>query len=107
MAADEETNDHIACRSAQRRDEKGRKAERADPQQNLNQQWHAAITGGMPLWWYIVAVCYWTIVILLGPYPWNVLLMLLAFPAMDLPRRDQTARCWEGCPVDTGHHDER
>ena len=102
MGADEDTNDHVTCRSAQH--EKGRKAERPDPHnqlQNLNQHWYAAITGGLPLRWYIVAVCYWTIVILLGPYPWNILLMLLALPAMDFPRRDKTFGAGE-CPVDTG-----
>jgi hypothetical protein len=106
MGADEDTNDHVACRGAQH--EKGRKAERPDPHnqlQNLNQHWCGAITGRMPRRWYIVAVCYWTIVILLGTYPSNILLMLLALAAMDFLRRDQTARRW--CPVDTGHDHER
>ena len=108
MGADEWTSNQDECR-VQLHEERGRRAEWEDwhPPQNLNQRWHAAITGGLPLRWYIVAVFYWTIVILLGPYPWNILLMLLALPAMDFPRRDQTARCWPGCPVNTGHHDER
>ena len=91
-------------------DEEDRKAERADPHnppQNLNRHWYVAITGRIPPLWHIVAVCYWAIVILLGWYPWNILLMLLSLPAMDFPRPDQTARCWGGCPVDTRHHDDR
>ena len=107
MGANEKTNGHIACRGALHRGEKGQRLERADLQQNLNRQQHVAITGGMPLRWYIVAVGYGTIVILLGSYPWNILLMLLSLPPMDFPRRDQMARCWGGCLVDTGHHDER
>ena len=107
--AEEATRDHIPGRP-RHCVEKARQAEWADPQNptpNLNQPWYAAITGGMPLRWYIVAVCYWTIVILLGSYPWNILLMLLSLPAMDVPRRDQTDRCWPRCPVDTGYHNER
>jgi hypothetical protein len=100
QGADEGTSDHDACCVQHW----------ADPHnqpRKLNRHWYAAITGGMPLRGYIVAVCYWTIVILLGSYPWNILLMLLSLPAMDFPRRDQTVRCWGGCPLDTGHHDER
>ena len=33
----------------------------------------------MPLGWYLVAVCYATVAILLGWYPWNVLLIWLLF----------------------------
>ncbi len=105
MGADEGTSNHDGCRVQDWR-ETAERANPHNPPRNLNQHWYAAITGGMPLRWYIVAVCYWTIVILLGPYPWNILLMLLALPAMDFPRRDQTARCWRECPVDTGHRDE-
>ena len=74
MGADEGASTRDA-RCAQHGEEKGKKAAWEDrhPPQNLNQRWYAAITGGLPLRWYIVAVCYWTIVILLGPYPWNVL----------------------------------
>jgi hypothetical protein len=109
MLADEGTSNHDACR-IQHWKEKSRKAERTDPQnepQNLNRHWHARVSGGLPLRWHVVAVCYWTIVILLGWYPWNILLMLLALPAMDFSRRDQTGLCRDGCLVDTGHHDER
>ena len=100
MGADEGTNNHDACR-VRHWGEKTRKPERAPPE-NLNQHWYPAMTGGMPLQWYIVAVCYATIVILLGWYPWNILLMCFRCRAMNFPRRDQTAR-----PVDTGHYDER
>jgi hypothetical protein len=82
MGADEATSDHDGCR-VQHWGEKGRKAEGADPHnapQTLNQHWYAAITGGMPLRWYIVVVGYGTIVILLGWYPLNILLMLLSLP---------------------------
>jgi hypothetical protein len=85
MGADEATN-HDAC-CVQRSGEKGRMAERADqynPPQNLNQHWYASITGGMPLGWYIVAVCCGTIVILLGLYPWGILLVLLSLPRDEL-----------------------
>jgi hypothetical protein len=44
-----------------------------------NRRWHETITGGIPLGWYVVAVCYATVVILLGWYPWNYLLILLLF----------------------------
>jgi hypothetical protein len=59
--------------------------------EDLDQHWHAAITGGMPLRWYIVAVCCGTIVILLGWYPWGILLVLLSLPRDESP-----------CPPDTG-----
>ena len=39
---------------------------------NLNRHWYAAITGGMPLRWYIAALCCGTIVILLGWYPLGI-----------------------------------
>jgi hypothetical protein len=87
MEADEGTNDRDACPS-QHWGEKGRKVERADlynPPQNLNQHWYVSITGGMPLRWYIVAVCCGTIVILLGWYPWGILLVLLSLPRDELP----------------------
>jgi hypothetical protein len=108
MGADERTSNQDVCR-VQLHKERGRKAEWEDwhSPQNLNRRRYSAITGGLPLRWYIVAVCYWTIVILLGPYPWNILLMLLALPAMDFSQRDQTGLCRDGCLVDTGHHDER
>jgi hypothetical protein len=85
-------------------DEENRKAERADPHnppQKLSGHWYAAVTGGIPPLWHIVAVCYWAIVILLGWYPWNILLMLLSLPAMDFSRRDQTALCRDRCLADT------
>ena len=44
-----------------------------------DQCWYEAITGRMPVGWYIAAVCYATAVILLGWLPWNALLILLLF----------------------------
>jgi hypothetical protein len=79
METDEGTSDHDGCRVQHW----GEKAEQADPRnrhQNLNRHWYAAITGGMPPRWYIVVVGYGTIVILLGWYPLNILLMLLSLP---------------------------
>jgi len=55
---------------------------RADPdnrREAQNRHWHTAITGRMPPGWYLVAVCYATVTILLGCYPWNVLLIWLLF----------------------------
>jgi hypothetical protein len=103
MGADEETSNHDSCR-VQHGEEKGQKAERADRHnqpQNFNQHPYTTITGGMPLRWHTAALCYWTIVILLGWYPWNILLMLLSLPAMDFSRRDQTALCRDRCLADT------
>ncbi len=97
IGADDGTSDHDAS-LAQQWGEKARKPGRADPRnppQNLNQHWYAAITGGMPLRWYIVAVCYGTIVILLGLYPWGVLLVLLSRP------------CSEEVSSSHGGHNER
>jgi hypothetical protein len=83
--------------------------EGADPHDPQIQYWYSTITGRMPLRWYIVAVCCGTIVILLGYFPWGILLMLLSPPrAVNLPRRSQAARCsGGGCPIGTGKHDER
>ena len=47
--------------------------------ENLNRRWYEAITDGIPLRRYVVAVCYATAVISLGWYPWNFLLLLLLF----------------------------
>jgi hypothetical protein len=49
----------------------------ANSTDDLNGRWYEAITGRMPVGWYIVAVCYATAVILLGWLPWNALLILL------------------------------
>ena len=54
-----------------------RRADCDNPQQN--RRWHETITGGIHLGWYLVAVCYATVAILLGWYPWNFLLILLLF----------------------------
>jgi hypothetical protein len=45
----------------------------------LNRRWYERITHRMPIGWYIVAVCYATAVILLGWWPWSILLILLLF----------------------------
>jgi hypothetical protein len=50
----------------------------ADPD-NPNQRWHQTITGRMPVGWYIMAITYATAVILLGWWPWNIVLILLLF----------------------------
>ena len=46
---------------------------------NFGRRWHETITGRMPMGWYIAAICYATVVILLGWLPWNALLILLLF----------------------------
>jgi hypothetical protein len=106
IAADEGASDNDARRDLHW-EEKGRRADPHNPRQNLDQHWYSVIVIGLPLLWHVVAVCYWSIVILLGWYPWNILLMLLSPPAMDSSRHDQTALCREGCPTDVGAHDER
>jgi hypothetical protein len=47
--------------------------------EDLNRHCYEIITGGMPVGWYIVALCYATAVILLGWLPWNILLILFLF----------------------------
>lgn len=47
--------------------------------EGLNRRWYERITHRMPIGWYIVAVCYATAVILLGWWPWSILLILLLF----------------------------
>src|SRR6516164_10306085 len=42
---------------------------------SLDRRRYEAITGGVPLGWYIVTVCYATTVISVGWYPWNFLLV--------------------------------
>ena len=42
-------------------------------------RWYETITGGIPLVWYTLGVCYATAAILLGWYPWNFLVILLLF----------------------------
>jgi hypothetical protein len=69
--------------------------------QNPPQNWYAPITGGMPLRWYIVAVCCGAIVILLGWYPWGILLVLLSLPR-DEPSTTRSNGSVPGCPMDEG-----
>jgi hypothetical protein len=60
--------------------------------EDLNQHWYASITGGMPLRWYIVAVCCGTIVILLGFFRWGILLMLLSPPRCEFATTQSDGR---------------
>jgi hypothetical protein len=46
--------------------------------EDLNQRWYGCVTGRRCPGRYIVALCYATSVILLGWWPWNVLLILPA-----------------------------
>jgi hypothetical protein len=97
MGGDAGTSDHDASRLQPR-------VERADPHnlpQSLNRHWYGAITGGMPLRWYIVAVCCGTIVILLGWYPWGILLVLLSLPHDESPTTRSNGSV-PRCPLDTG-----
>jgi hypothetical protein len=48
--------------------------------EGLNRRWYGFITGRMFPRRYIVALCYATAVILLGWWPWNILLILPALP---------------------------
>jgi hypothetical protein len=43
--------------------------------------WYERVTGRMPLGRYIVTLCYATAVILLGCWPWNILLILPVLPS--------------------------
>jgi len=54
-----------------------RRADRDDPTEEQNRQ--KTIIGRVPLGWYIVAITYATLSILLGWWPWNILLILLLF----------------------------
>jgi hypothetical protein len=49
--------------------------------EDLNPRWYGCITGRMSPGRYIVALCYATAVILVGWWPWNVLLILPALPS--------------------------
>ena len=60
-----------------------------NPMDEQNRRWHETITGRMPLGWYIVAILYATVAILLGWWPWNILLILVL-----LLNRDEVLRCW-------------
>jgi hypothetical protein len=56
-----------------------RRADRDNPTEEQSRRWHETITGRIPLGWYIVAILYATVSILLGCWPWNILLILLLF----------------------------
>ena len=56
-----------------------RQADPDNPMEEHNRRWHEMITGRMLLGSYIVAITCATAVILLGWWPWNVLLILLLF----------------------------
>jgi hypothetical protein len=53
-----------------------RRADVDNPVEAQNRRRRETITGRMTLGWYIVAITYATAVILLGPWPWNLLLIL-------------------------------
>ena len=67
--------------------EMSRRADRDNPTVEQNRQ--KMMTGRMPLGWYIVAILYATAAILLGWWPWNILLILVL-----LLNRDEVLRCW-------------
>jgi len=56
-----------------------RRADPDNPMEEQNRRWHETITGRVPLGGYIVAITYATVSILLGWWPWNILLILLLF----------------------------
>jgi hypothetical protein len=60
---------------------------------NLNQRRYEAMAGGVPLGWYIAAVCYATTVISLGYYPWNFLLVGLLFLIRNKPLHERAFVC--------------
>jgi hypothetical protein len=49
--------------------------------EDLNRHGYECITGRMSVGRYIVALCYATAVILVGCWPWNILLILPALPS--------------------------
>src|SRR6516165_7164389 len=67
----------------------GRRVDPDNPMDEQNRRWHETITGRMPLGWYIVAILYAAVAILLGWWPWNILLILVL-----LLNRDEVLRCW-------------
>ena len=71
-----------------------RRADPDNPMEEQNRQ--KTMTGRMPLGWYLVAVCYATAVILLGWYPWNILLILLLFSCSKYLRLSATDDAGEG-----------
>jgi hypothetical protein len=102
IGTDETMRDPNACR-----DEHSGEPDPADLKnspRNLNRHWYAAITGGMPLRWYIAALCCGTIVILLGWYPLSIVLILLSLPHDEIPTTSSNGSVF---PVDAGHHNER
>jgi hypothetical protein len=48
--------------------------------EDLNRRWYGCISRRMSVGRYIVALCYAIAVILVGWWPWNILLLLLLFP---------------------------
>ena len=71
---------------------------RADPDNPMEEQnrWHETITGRLPLGCYIVAIAYATLSILLGRWPWNVLLILLLFSCSKYLRLSAIDKAGEG-----------
>jgi len=73
-----------------------RRADPNNPMEEQNRCWHETITGRMPPGWYIVAITYATVSILLGWWPWNILLILLLFSCSKYLRLSATDDAGEG-----------
>src|SRR6516164_71688 len=67
-----------------------------NPMEEQNRRWHETITGRLPLGYYIVAITYATLSILLGWWPWNILLILLLFSCSKYLRLSATDDAGEG-----------
>ena len=76
--------------------EMSRRADRDNPMEEQNRRWHETITGRLPLGCYIVAITYATVTILLGWWPWNILLILLLFSCSKYLRLSATDDAGEG-----------
>jgi hypothetical protein len=72
--------------------------------QNPNTRWYYLITGRIPVGSYAVAVCYATVVIYLGWYPWNFLLVGLLFLIRNKPLHE---RAFVWCSENIGLADRR
>ena len=74
----------------------GQRVDPDNPMDEQNRRWHETITGRMPLGYYIVAITYATVSILLGWWPWNILLILLLFSCSKYLRLSATDDAGEG-----------
>jgi len=59
--------------------------------EHARRRWYQAVTGRMPIGPYVVIALYATTVILVGPAPWNTLLILTL-----LLSRDEVLQWWIG-----------